>query len=331
MLLSSLLVFVFAGAILWAALAVVPNLLISESDLSRLSETTDKLEALDSARGRSTSAATSLIVAGSLIVALAQLFRSQRKDSTDRLANAVEGLGSKDAATRTGSLYLLSQLGSESRIDSWHVNQIIASFVRGSKQPKGPWHPPLTLTAEVDRPVSNFENTTIPPLEVRRPDLHAALQALGSFRAKPPKRIGKPATLLDHVDGQEAILRGLTFRNLSFARSNYTNSTFHGNRFIDCTFYDVDFSACDFDDSSFQRCDFQGCTLVEASFTCCILKATEINQSDLTNSVFDKSSLYQVSIVGPEPVDWSLDSARRRRQVSTSWNVEISTPPEPAV
>lgn len=316
-----------------AGLVVAPHYLVSTSDRQGLSPP-EVVAAEDSVRGKVIAAIASLAVVSSAGVGIVQLSLSFKKQVTDRVSAALAILGSDSVHERTAAIYSLSQLASQAVVENWAIAVTLANLLTGSRQVptsvhladsavasarrlRRPWA--RVLAPVIKGPGGNLignDGTALDPsgdsewLEIRRPDLHAALRALGSIKLSGLPPGSEFSYLLHYIDARRGLLEGLIFERVSFARCDMTDSVFRGSTFRYCEFRECILPGCDLDRSFIMRCVFTDCDLSGASLQRCRFRRVQFLNCrlDAANVSKPRARPRDIELVGGSIVDIEIPS-----------------------
>jgi hypothetical protein len=147
-----------------------------------------------------------------------QLQITQQGQVTERFTRAIDQLGHAELDVRLGGIYALERIANDSSDDRTTINEVLTAFVRGHAT----WPP-----RREGQPLTDLPIEQMPELQVRAPDVQAALMVLA--RRKPPPtpsgRLDLHASDLRKVSLDAANLRGVRLdgANLQGASLNRAN------------------------------------------------------------------------------------------------------------
>lgn len=311
-----------------------PRYLVSDSDRVGLSPS-EVAAAEDNARARIIAAVASLAVVSSVGVGIVQLSVASKKQVTDLVSTALAALGSESVHNRTAAIYSLSQLSSHGSVANWPVAVTLANLLTGSRsqnrrdhitpilnehlsfEPGRPWilkaiemargRKPASTVGTAHKNVDVHEGDT-EWLEIRRPDIHAAFRALGSMKISGLPAGSEFVILLHYVDVRHGLLEGLSFKGVSFAECDMTDSVLRRCSFQDCEFRSCLLPGCDLDRSRMKRCTFTDCDLSRSSMQNATLRKVQflncnLDSADMTDC---RSRTGDIEFVGCSTDDLDL-------------------------
>jgi hypothetical protein len=160
-----------------------------------------------------------------------QLQIAQQGQVTHRFTRAIDQLGHTELDVRLGGIDALERIANDSPDDRATIVEVLTAFVRGH----APWPPRLENQPPADAPIEQ-----VPELQVRAPDVQAALTVLARRQA-PPKPSAPPdlhATDLRKADLHgynlqrvrlyDANLQGASLCDANFQGHSSSASTFRG-------------------------------------------------------------------------------------------------------
>jgi hypothetical protein len=146
-----------------------------------------------------------------------QLEIAQQGQVTERFTRATDQLGHAEPNVRLGGIYALERIANDSPGYRTTIAEVLTAFVRG--------HAPLPPRPEAQSPADTHVKQ-VPELQVRAPDIQAALTVLARRRPPPTPggRLDLHATdlrkaLLDWADLQEARLDGAQLQEANLERA----------------------------------------------------------------------------------------------------------------
>lgn len=204
---------------------------------------------------------------------------------TDRYARAVELLGHKDPAVRTGAIYALQRVSRDSPSDQPTIMRTIAAYYRKHR-------PKLVDVAEVDE-VRRRASCEIYDFDMLEPDTAAALDVIVSRNAE-----HDDDRLIDLRDVNFSLLR---FEETHFVGINFGESDFRGVALTACVFSNCKSECADFSYSSIESSKFEDslmpgnifvqASLIEAIFVNCTMFSSIFCDSNLWAS-FEECRLW---------------------------------------
>jgi hypothetical protein len=174
-----------------------------------------------------------LVVLLGAYFAYRQLQVNREGQITERFTRAIDQLGHSELDVRLGGIYALERIANDSSHDRATVAEVLAAFVRSH----APWPPPPTTAGWL---VTRFPSLSkllrtppmepewpieVPNLQIRAPDVQAAMTVLG--RRRPPP--GDIQHLnLERVDLRNARLRGAALRKAQMFGANLLGAELTG-------------------------------------------------------------------------------------------------------
>jgi hypothetical protein len=108
-----------------------------------------------------------------------QLQIAQQGQVTERFTRAIDQLGHAELDVRLGGIYALERIANDSEDDRTTIAEVLTAFVRGH----APWPPRLPGQYLAETPIEQ-----VPELQVRAPDVQAALTVLARRQPLPKLR-----------------------------------------------------------------------------------------------------------------------------------------------
>jgi hypothetical protein len=180
-----------------------------------------------------------------------QVAVTEQGQITERFTRAIDQLGHAELDVRLGGIYALERIANDSPDDRATITEVLAAFVRSH----APWPPRLPGQYVADAPIEQ-----IPELQVRTPDVQAALTVLAR-RQPPPKNGGRLD--LHATDLRKAQLRA--FENISEADlsgSNLQKSKLAGVRLQGANLKGANLKAANLTRAKLQNADLTGANLL---------------------------------------------------------------------
>jgi uncharacterized protein YjbI with pentapeptide repeats len=195
-----------------------------------------------------------------------QLQIAQQGQVTERFTRAIDQLGHTELDVRLGGIYALERIANDSPDDRATIAEVFTAFVRGH----APWPPRLLGQYVADAPIEQ-----VPELQVRAPDVHAALTVLA--RRRPPHN--SPARLdLHAADLRKAILAGANLQQSILAGANLQ---------------DARLNSADLREAILDRAQLQGARLTGAN-----LQDATFYHADLQGARLDRAQLQGARLAG---------------------------------
>ena len=273
-------VLVFVAILLFAGLAfsivAVPPLLVAGNGLSGV----DLAKAENDARGTLVAGWTGLAVAVAGVAALLTYRLSRRGQVTDRFSRAIDQLGATSMAVRTGGLYALEQIISDSPELQWAVMETLFAYLSQnaprSRVDKGAASYPYPAT---DKQLE----TLVKPLSMAT-DVQAALTIIGRRNPSLDKKEG--VLSLKNLNLSDARLRGA---NLQSADKHEKARTANAGPQLGSTIKSskVQLSKVNIRHTHLAGAHIEGALLANADFTDAVLIGAHLKGADLTGADFE--------------------------------------------
>ena len=214
---------------------------------------------------------------------------------TDRFTKAVEQLGNRDSLdVRLGGIYALARIAHDSDTHRLAIFDILLAYIRGH----APWPPPPGPDGVPPLFPADIPLEELPFLQVRLPDVQAALTVLGER----PIRDNDPSLDLRNTDLRGADLIRAKFRRANFegahlerARLMYADLT--GAYFMDATLKWIEAPFSEARKARFDRADmerawigqshFEGAKFFEADLTLATLNLTHLEEAVLEGATLE--------------------------------------------
>jgi uncharacterized protein YjbI with pentapeptide repeats len=161
-----------AVGLLWVVVVAAPRWIVGDESLERLAAQNDVRTTLLQAL-----AGVALLVG--TYFTFRQFYTAREAQITERYTRAIDHLGHTQLDVRLGGIYALERIGRDSSADRATIGEVLSAFVRSHS----PWPPSLPGQYRAAAPMDE-----IPDLQVRAPDVQAALTVLGRGDFAPPRR-----------------------------------------------------------------------------------------------------------------------------------------------
>src|SRR6266508_446828 len=145
-----------------------------------------------------------------------QLQIAQQGQVTERFTRAIDQLGHAELDVRLGGIYALERIANDSPDDRTAIAEVLTAFVRGH----APWPPKLAGQHRAEAPIAQ-----VPELQVRAPDVQAALTVLG--RRQPLPRL-RGRLDLEATDLRKARLGDADLKGVSLSSANLQEALLDG-------------------------------------------------------------------------------------------------------
>jgi hypothetical protein len=272
--------------VLWLVL-FAPRLLVPAASPASLRDVPDaaKWQARDSRLKLQNDVRTTLLQGlGGLAVLLGasftyrQLRITREGQVTERFTRAIDQLGHENLDVRLGGIYALERIANDSPQDRTTVAEVLTAYVRGH----APWPPSQPTQEAMEAPPE-----TVSPLQMRAPDVQAAMTVLG--RRRPP--IGSAERLdLTNTDLRYAYLGGAQLQ-----RADLTGARLQG----------ADLYRAQLQGAKLIAAQLQGAYLVATQFQGAQLVAPEMPGADLEDAQLQGAQC-NAQTVWPVGFNWEV-------------------------
>jgi uncharacterized protein YjbI with pentapeptide repeats len=242
-----------------------------------------------------------------------QIELARQGQVADRFTQAVGQLGSKQITVRLGGIYSLETIANQSHDTRLVVFEVLTAYVRQH----------ASIGAEDDR-----------RLEVRLPDVQAAMTVLGRRTALPSdpplnlRNVDLHGANLKHarLSGalfDEANLNGADFQYAQLENTHFAEAKLRGARFDYAQARRLDVHHADLREAGFKHVEalnsnFEDSNLQEARFDYAILNDADIKCADLKKSHFDNAQLQGAQFHRSDLNGAELDSAELQDATATT-------------
>jgi uncharacterized protein YjbI with pentapeptide repeats len=203
-----------------------------------------------------------------------QLQTSREAQITERFTRAIDQLGRAELDVRLGGIYALERIARDSPADCPVIGEVITAYLRS--------HASWLLPNRPGQPAEDENNESL-DLQLRAPDVHAALMVLGRGRFAQAARLDLRAVdlrwlNLDGADLHRAILDGAYLQGAQLRH--------------------VDLHGASFDGADLAFVGLEDCNLAGAIFTHANLEAASLKDANLEGAVLSFSGLGHASFRG---------------------------------
>jgi uncharacterized protein YjbI with pentapeptide repeats len=291
-----------ALAVVLACVLVIPQWLVRWE----LGAATGTLTAAEKARAINDVRATLLQGIGGAVILLGayltyrqlqtgreQLQIAQQGQVTERFSRAIDQLGHGGLDVRLGGIYALERIANDFPDDRATIAEVLTAFVRGH----APWPPRLPGQYCAKAPIEE-----VPELQVRAPDLQAALTVLAR-RQLPPKPSGRLD--LHATDLRKAILDGANLREADLDSANLHEASLNG----------ANLWGADLNEANLQRAhlgaraNLQMASLSDADLQGAFLSGAQLQHATLTRVNLQRAVLNGAQLQGADLEDAQLQEA----------------------
>jgi uncharacterized protein YjbI with pentapeptide repeats len=230
-----------------------------------------------------------------------QIRLSRETQYVGTFSKAFEQLGE----VRTGAIYALERIASESSRDHWPIVEFLANYVRANSDP------PAQIAAGGGPPLY----ASLRAIPRPRADLQRAVWAIGRrLHSHVDMEMRRLETLKSVISdaGAEAKIQQID----ESLRVNFEPANLQGMKFWHGNFSRANFKDCDLQDATFCNCDlsrawFMKSRLVGARFLYC----------NLTDAAFDESDMSHSQLLGNEMKGANMHGANLMRALIVKSNI----------
>lgn len=255
------------------AIIVIPHLLyppLSAADLQGVTNAQMRIQLQQAQSGLANNARAAVLqsLAGLVVVAGAaatwwQVHISRQSQITERFTRAVDQLGSENTDIRIGGIYALERIAKNSAADRRAIQFLLGAFVRNHASwpvgaADGPQHPTATIDAH------------LPWLQVRAPDVQAAVGALGRRLPMPDERV----LYLSRVDLRGLQLHGARLTGVQMRYANLARAWLQ----------ETQLDRSDLKGADLRRANLQGTQLTAANLSSAYLQGANLRGADLRHA-----------------------------------------------
>jgi hypothetical protein len=207
-------------------------------------------------------------LAGLLVLAGAaatwrQVHVNREGQITERFTRAIDQVGSENVDIRIGGIYALHRIAYNSPTDRNSIQFILSAFIRNHAvwpigMPDGPEHPTSTVDEH------------LPWLQVRAPDIQAAIGVLGNRPPTPEYR----QLYLSRVDLRGVQLDSAQLANVQIRHANLARGWLRG----------AQLDGSDLKATDLRQANLQGARLIRANLQFAHLAKADLQGANLTNA-----------------------------------------------
>src|SRR6266511_4073490 len=213
-----------------------------------------------------------------------QLQIAQQGQVTERFTRAIDQLGHAELDVRLGGIYALERIANDSPDDRTAIAEVLTAFVRGH----APWPPKLAGQYLAEAPIKQ-----VPELQVRAPDVQAALTVLA--RRQPlPKLRGRLD--LEATDLRKARLGDADLKGVSLSSANLQEATLDGANLQRAILHNANLQGALLERAQLQEASFDGANLQEAILDQAQLQAAILDGANLQGAHLEYARLHGASL-----------------------------------
>src|SRR6266508_3424897 len=235
-----------------------------------------------------------------------QLQIAQQGQVTERFTRAIDQLGHAELDVRLGGIYALERIANDSPDDRTAIAEVLTAFVRGH----APWPPKLAGQHRAEAPIAQ-----VPELQVRAPDVQAALTVLG--RRQPLPRL-RGRLDLEATDLRKARLGDADLKGVSLSSANLQEALLDGANLQRAILDQAQLQAAILDGTDLQGAHLeyarlQGASLNRANLKGANLDMAQLQEATLFGANLQRASLNRASLQGASINDADLQGANLNR------------------
>jgi hypothetical protein len=224
------------------------------------------------------------VLAGALF-AFRQLRVTREGQVTERYTRAIDQLGSENLDVRLGGIYALERMANDSPQDRATIAEVLTAFVRGHS----PWPP--TRQGQLAEDAFKYPYLEdMPTLQVRAPDVQAALTVLG--RRKLPPRTA------EWLDFRDTDLRRADLWKARLQEASFDGARLQGAILSEAELQKTTFAFADLHGASLERVRLQSAQLIGADLRGVMLRDAQLQMADLSHVKFDGAYLQTANLQG---------------------------------
>jgi uncharacterized protein YjbI with pentapeptide repeats len=242
---------------------------------------------------------------------------AQQGQVTERFTRAIDQLGHAELDVRLGGIYALERIANDSPNDRTAIAEVLTAFVRGH----APWPPKLAGQYRAEAPIEQ-----VPELQVRAPDVQAALTVLAR-RQHLPRLRGRlnlegtdlrkarledadlQAASLFNANLQEAILDAANLQGAILYNANLQGALLERAQLQKASFDGANLQEAILDKAQLQEAILDGANLQGARLEFARLQGASLNRANLQEARLDIAQLQEATLFGATLQGASLDRA----------------------
>jgi uncharacterized protein YjbI with pentapeptide repeats len=202
---------------------------------------------------------------------------AQQGQVTERFTRAIDQLGHPELDVRLGGIYALERIANDSPDDRATIAEVLTAFVRGH----APWPPRLPGQYRSDAPIEQ-----VPELQVRAPDVQAALTVIARRQAPPQPNAGID---LRATDLRKARLNGANLQGAHLGYANLQEANLHGAKLQRALLHYTQLQG-----AGLERAQLQGAFLVHAQLEGARLGGAELREARANYANLHGAQLFSV-------------------------------------
>jgi hypothetical protein len=222
-----------------------------------------------------------------------QLLTAQQGQVTERFTRATDQLGHAELDVRLGGIYALERIANDSPDDRATIVEVLTAYVRGH----APWPPRLAGQYRSDAPIED-----VPALQVRAPNVHAALTVI-SRRQPPPTPSRGPD--LRATDLRNAVLHNANLQKANLSGANLQSAGLSGANLLEALLARTNFQGAYLSDANLQRT-----LLYDANFQDAGLYNANLQEAHLHGANLQEAHLHGANLQGALITELQLPKMR---------------------
>lgn len=225
-----------------------------------------------------------------------QLQTAREGQVTERFTRAIDQLGHAEVDVRLGGIYALERIANDSLDDRATITEVLTAFVRGH----APWPPRLESQPLRDAPIEQ-----VPELQVRAPDVQAALTVLARRRSSP-----KPSRRLDlHASD----LRKASLFRADLQAADLRSATLSGAMLLDAELQEAILHGANLQEAILHGANLERAILHGTNLRKGILERANVQQASLWDAQLQGARLDRAQLQGADLLDAQLQEEGSRR------------------
>jgi uncharacterized protein YjbI with pentapeptide repeats len=303
-----------AAVVVLASILVVPSWLVhwELGPAARTLTASDMAKAINDVRATLLQGIGGAVLLLGAYITYRQLQVSREGQVTERFTHAIDQLGHEALDVRLGGIYALERISNDSPDDRTTITEVLTAFIRGH----APWPPRLPGQFAESAPIEQ-----VPDLQVRAPDVHAALTVLArrQLSPRPAGRLDLHATdlrkaRLDGAKFQEATLFGAQLQkarltNAQLQGAILSHAQLQGARLRDAKLEGASLDLAQIEGALLDGAQLQKAFLNGAQLRGAFLGGTQLQGATLRNARLRAAHLHATNFEGADLTGADLQAA----------------------
>jgi hypothetical protein len=237
-----------------------------------------------------------------------QLEIAQQGQITERFTRAIDQLGHAQLDVRLGGIYALERIARDSPDDHATIGEVLTAFVRSHS----PWPPRLPGQYVATAPIDE-----VAELQVRAPDVQAALTVLGRGGFAPAAEAQGDRLDLHAVDLRHAYLRGVHLEGADFYQAHLEGAYLRAARLEGANLRAAHLEGADLNEAGLEGANLndahlKGTLLFEAHLERARLSEAHLEEAQMGDAYLVRADLYQAHLEGAYLSNARLEGAHLR-------------------